>query len=377
MKNTIERTGKHTMRRTSNHLAIVTVILTSIVTSRAAAQLPADQSVRQEPKVKLRVMAVPKKGETTKPKTLKVDAYWQFTYQLGSLKPSFDGKIKADAPAFYGGEGYGGGLGGGYGGEGGYGDEGAAGYGGGSYGGMGSGEGMYGGMGGGGLGESSNHKTIQLFAIAENNADPQVRPSVKIYTEFNSIYDSPDGMSGMGMGPGGGMAMGAGGMGGPGGGMSGGIGYGGGDEGMGMGAGMGMGGGMMGMGGGGSGLPLLGELQEINQQAKLTSVGLSDTELKLVTAIVSQQVWKDTLLDAIKEKSNDEQFIASAEPRLIELLKEQYTTQLQRQKMEIQKIEAKVEKLKSELARREAAAERVIQVQAGRIILQAQGLLGN
>ena len=145
------------------------------------------------------------------------------------------------------------------------------------------------------------------------------------------------------------------------------------DMGMGMGAGMGMGG----MDGGYGGVPLLGDLQELNEQTKPKSKSLSQTELELVKSIVSQQVWRDTLIDEIKSKSKDEEFIASAEPKLIGLLKEQYKTQLDRQKMEIQRIESKVAKLKSELARREAAADRVIQVQAGRIVLQAQGLLND
>lgn len=349
--------------RKSINLILGCMCVFAISSSMTLAQPPAQKSSSGKAKLKLRVMGVPKKGESTKSKTEQVDAYWQFTYQVGSLKPVFNGKIEAGQQAAYGGGdyGYGGGMGapgGGYGGEGGYGG---------------------GGMGGSGYGsDGSDGKTLVLYAIALDEAGENERQKVRILTQYSTMFE-PSGASydegggygmgmGAGMGPGGGAGMGLGGMMGAGGGE--GMGD---DMGMGMGAGMGMGG----MDGGYGGVPLLGDLQELNEQTKPKSKSLSQTELELVKSIVSQQVWRDTLIDEIKAKSKDEEFIASAEPKLIGLLKEQYQTQLDRQKMEIQRIESKVAKLKSELARREAAADRVIQVQAGRIVLQAQGLLND
>ena len=341
------------MRYVRSHRRL-TGILFSLVLLPAACtwgQTVKNSGAASNKSLRLRVMAVPKKGETAKPKTLRVSSYWQFSYEIGSLKPRFDGKIDAAfQPAGYGGggDGMGMGLGGGYVEEG--------------YG----GEGMYdegGGM--DGFGGGTTAKVIQLFAVVDNSSDAVAGdqwPEIKILTEYAFMYEPVPGSGSsyggdyggaeMGMGPGGGMGMG---MGGP---------------------GMGMGGGMGAGSYGDVSLPLLGVLDELNAQATSAKlVAMSASELTLVSQIVRQQVWKDKLIEDIKANATDTKFIELAEPRLVDLLKEQYTTQLNRQKMEIQKIEAKVAKLKTELARREAAAERVIKVQAGRIVLQAQGLL--
>ena len=64
------------------------------------------------------------------------------------------------------------------------------------------------------------------------------------------------------------------------------------------------------------------------------------------------------------------------EDYLKQLLTEEYETQLARQSIEVETIERRIAELKDEIARRRAAKDRVIDVQLGRIVLEAQGLLG-
>lgn len=263
-------------------------------------------------------------------------------------------------------------------------------------GGMGAGMGM-GGSGGGGEMEGYGEPEpsgLELFAIVveAKNAEGENATNVQIiFNKDTTLFGYPGyGMGGMGAG----MDYGSeeGGYGG----FSGGGGYG---DGGGDGGYPGGGAGAPGAGGVGDGVgsgfgaarpgdgkrKALGEYYELESllQPKVAkrTLGsrykLAKQELKIVKDFIQLAVLRNVLLDEIKEKKSDADFLAEAEKKLKEILSSQYTNQLARQKIEIEAIESKVEKLRSELDRREAAKDRVVDVQVGRIILEAQGLLDN
>lgn len=102
---------------------------------------------------------------------------------------------------------------------------------------------------------------------------------------------------------------------------------------------------------------------------------LSQAELKIVSDTIRQMIWK---ADAVKQLNNPAANVEATE-KLEQLLRsvltEEYETQLARQEIEVKRIERRVSELRDELARRRAAKQRVIEVQLGNIVLEAQGLL--
>ena len=102
---------------------------------------------------------------------------------------------------------------------------------------------------------------------------------------------------------------------------------------------------------------------------------LTQPELKIVSDSIRQEIWKEDYVQEVSSRAADQDAITTLEPQLKKLLEQQYDTQITRQSLEIQAIEQKVRRLKEELARRTAAKKRVVDVQLGRIVLEAQGLL--
>ena len=318
------------------------------------------------------------------------ETFYRFRYIPGSYKPKTlsarvfltNGTVVGDMEGFsggYGGDGMGAAMGGGAGGIGGVdgmgiGAEGPGG-------GMGMGMGGPGGGGGmEGYGGSHEPAGLELFAVVVEAQNVEGENATKVEVIFNKDA-TLFGNSGYGMG-----------------GMGAGIDYGS-EEGSGGGYGAEAGGGYPGAGGAGAGLgsgfgaarPRDGKRRALGEYYELESLllpkvakrtlgsryKLEKQELKIVKDFIQLAVLRNVLLDEIKEKKNDADFLAEAEKKLKQILSNQYTNQLARQKIEIEAIESKVEKLRSELDRREAAKDRVVDVQVGRIILEAQGLLDN
>lgn len=182
------------------------------------------------------------------------------------------------------------------------------------------------------------------------------------------------GMAGMGSEGAGGMmggyggAMGAGmsGYGAMGGGMDGGM------EGM-MDGGMGMG--EMSMG------PLVITPLEETNIAKRGPANVqpqfSTSQLKNLAELVRVDCWIEEELETLRaaRRGNAAKF-AGAESSLKELLSQEYRLQLDKQREDIQRLSEKLKALEGELARRASAQERVVDVQLGQLVLEAQGLLG-
>ncbi len=201
-------------------------------------------------------------------------------------------------------------------------------------------------------------------------------------------------MGGMGEGgPGGyadmGMGMGSGGMGGAmGGGMS--------MSGMGGGMDGGMGGGMgMGMPGGMSGMAGMSNSELTNLRGKITIVPLEESQsamsstpasesikpfskaqLKNLADLVQLDCWIDAQLTTLRTVRKDAEKFKETEAVLKGLLSQEYELQLSKQRDDIERLSEKLKMLQSELERRMSAQERVIDVQLGQLILEAQGLIG-
>lgn len=101
----------------------------------------------------------------------------------------------------------------------------------------------------------------------------------------------------------------------------------------------------------------------------------SKGELRLVTDVVKQTVWKESAVTELNKAGITPSQLAAIEKRLKSILTEEYETQLARQGLEITSIERRISALRDELARRRAAKERVVDVKLGKLVLEAQGLL--
>ncbi len=104
---------------------------------------------------------------------------------------------------------------------------------------------------------------------------------------------------------------------------------------------------------------------------------MSELEYQIVSDTIRQSLWKEEAIKAINLNKSNSDKLAKLEEELKEILLAEYDTQLLRQNVEVERIEQRVVQLKQELARRRDAKERVVDVQLGRIVLEAQGLLRN
>ncbi len=104
---------------------------------------------------------------------------------------------------------------------------------------------------------------------------------------------------------------------------------------------------------------------------------LSESEIDLVSDMICQSIWKEDVVKALFTNKGQGKSASENEKLLKQLLAEQYDTQLARQEMEAESIKQRLDQLVDELKRRKLAKDRVVEVQLGRIILDAQGLLNN
>lgn len=229
------------------------------------------------------------------------------------------------------------------------------------------GSGMMGGMGVGG-------GTITILAIVLDERQENGRAKIELLTDV-AISRGRQGSSGGSMGSSyGGSMMGGYGDPGP-------MGRGYGDS-MGSGYGDSMGG--YGLGGEPSAPMNIGpyrRLSELADQSGASSpvdVRLSPEEFQIVSQICRLKIWKADAVQAIQlaEHAPEAGVMAEQEQHLKQLLTEEFDVQLARQEIEVRTIEQRTAALKQEIERRRQAKERVIDVQLGRIVLEAQGLLG-
>lgn len=104
---------------------------------------------------------------------------------------------------------------------------------------------------------------------------------------------------------------------------------------------------------------------------------LPSKEIDMVEKLATQKVWRDSIFRSLGQLKSLDGVPTALEPQLRQLLGEQYETQLLRQSLEADAIEVRLQSLRQEIERRRVAKDRVIDVQAGRLLLDAQGLLND
>ena len=115
-----------------------------------------------------------------------------------------------------------------------------------------------------------------------------------------------------------------------------------------------------------------------NKKGKdLNSLVWTLDEGKLVTSMIRLKVWKDDAIKLLRSEAGKGEKSATAEKLLKLLLTEDYEAQLKRQEVELARLKERIQRIQEELARRHAAKDRVVDVQLGKIMLEAQGILGN
>lgn len=161
-------------------------------------------------------------------------------------------------------------------------------------------------------------------------------------------------------------------------GMSMGMGLGYGD--MGGGSAGGMGGEMDGGMGGemGTSKVVITPLDEPGKENKFgpTALQLSAKQLKNVVELVRLDCWIEEELEALRASAKDADKSKSIEDSLKELLSQEYEVQLSKQRDDIERLAEKLKTLQAELTRRASAKDRVVDVQLGQLVLEAQGLIG-
>ena len=122
---------------------------------------------------------------------------------------------------------------------------------------------------------------------------------------------------------------------------------------------------------------LSGARQSKGKVDKKASPLWSPAAAKLIKETISLKIWKEDAIKTLKaEEGKGEQAVAS-EKLLKDLLSEEYDTQLERQHFELVRLEERLKRIQDEFTRRKQAKDRVIDVQLGKIILEAQGILGD
>lgn len=103
----------------------------------------------------------------------------------------------------------------------------------------------------------------------------------------------------------------------------------------------------------------------------------SPAAAKLIKDTISLKIWKEDAIKTLKAEEGQGEQAVSSEKLLKELLSEEYDTQLERQHFELVRLEERLKRIQDEFIRRKQAKDRVIDVQLGKIILEAQGILGD
>ncbi len=103
----------------------------------------------------------------------------------------------------------------------------------------------------------------------------------------------------------------------------------------------------------------------------------SPATAKLITDTISLKIWKEDAIKTLKAEEGKGEQAAASEKLLKAVLSEEYDAQLARQQFELARLQERLKRIQEEFTRRQQAKDRVIDVQLGKIILEAQGILGD
>ncbi len=99
-------------------------------------------------------------------------------------------------------------------------------------------------------------------------------------------------------------------------------------------------------------------------------------QLKNLADLVRVDCWIEEELATLRSVRQDADKFKTSEGRLKDLLSKEYELQLGKQREDIERLNEKLKALQGELTRRASAQDRVVDVQLGQLILEAQGLIG-
>ena len=100
---------------------------------------------------------------------------------------------------------------------------------------------------------------------------------------------------------------------------------------------------------------------------------LTADELQIVEKTIKLEIW---IGDTIRQLQRERGASTQTQQRLQQLMTEAFQNQLARQELEVETILTRASQLKQEISRRRDAEQRVVDVQVERMVLEAQGLLG-
>ena len=110
---------------------------------------------------------------------------------------------------------------------------------------------------------------------------------------------------------------------------------------------------------------------------KKASLVWSPATAKLIKDTISLKIWKEDAIKTLKAEEGKGEQAAASEKLLKAVLSEEYDAQLARQQFELARLQERLTRIHEEFTRRQQAKDRVIDVQLGKIILEAQGILGD
>ena len=102
----------------------------------------------------------------------------------------------------------------------------------------------------------------------------------------------------------------------------------------------------------------------------------SPATAKLIKDTISLKIWKDDAIKTLQAEEGKGEQAAASEKLLKAVLSEEYDAQLARQQFELARLQERLKRIQEEFTRRQQAKDRVIDVQLGKIILEAQGIIG-
>jgi len=102
---------------------------------------------------------------------------------------------------------------------------------------------------------------------------------------------------------------------------------------------------------------------------------LTPEVVQFIRDSVSLIVWKRDAIGILRSDEGQKEQSVATEKLLKELLSEEYDLQLARQQMELTRLQERLKSIEIEIARRRQAKDRVVEVQLGKLVLEAQGIL--
>jgi hypothetical protein len=118
------------------------------------------------------------------------------------------------------------------------------------------------------------------------------------------------------------------------------------------------------------------EKLQLPQGKAKPKLAFTPASAKLVENAIRLQIWKKDSIAEFKATGGQGDQATEAEQLLKAILTEEYEGQIKRQEFQLARLKSQLAKIQEEITRRQGAKDRVIDVQLGKILLEAQGIIG-